>query len=153
MSKSAGDMPMCSTCYCVWSLYCTDMYLIIGFLVHALSDDSRLTGLIWAATALMWRSFAFSHFHLHHSPSKLLHITEIGLGLSLSSSEYTDASWHLLTLKARMSIKIGNTVASSYLTFNIILAHSLWPWVHGRGVFMTVLSGFIMVYDDCAVNT
>lgn len=52
-----------------------------------------------------------------------------------------------------MSIKIGSTVATLYLTFNVILTQSLWPWVRGRGVFMTVFSGFIMVYDDCAVNT
>lgn len=67
----------------------------------------------------------FSHFHLHCCPSKLLSITEIEQVISLSSSEYTDTSWHLLILKARMSIKIGNTAASSRLTFNIILTGSV----------------------------
>lgn len=67
------------------------MYLKIGFPVHALADDSGLPGFIWAATTLRWHSFAFSHFHLHCSPSKLLRVTEIEQGLPLSSSEYTDA--------------------------------------------------------------
>lgn len=58
----------------------------------------------------------FSHFHLHRSPSKLLSTTEIEQGISLSSSEYTDAFWHLLILKARMSIK-------NWKRWGIIVSH------------------------------